>query len=47
MLDRAIQLYESGSSLRETADEVGVTRSAVRSALVEAGVQMRPVGSRA
>lgn len=41
-LRQAIDLYEGGHSLRAVAHEVGVSTSAVHSALTESGVRMRP-----
>lgn len=41
LLDAAQELYESGGSLRSVAAEVGVTRGALRAALVLAGVVIR------
>ena len=40
-LERAIDLYRAGASVRVVVGEVGASKSAVHSALVAAGVQMR------
>ena len=41
LLDQARNLYESGNSLRTVSAELGVTRGAVRDALLLAGVKIR------
>ncbi|MGW3472118.1 helix-turn-helix domain-containing protein [Saccharopolyspora sp. NPDC000995] len=46
-LDRAVRLYDNGKgpSIRELAREFRVSYSTMRTALVEAGVTMRPSGN--
>ena len=43
-VQRARECYEAGMSLRTVAAEVGVSRSTVHAALVEAGVEIRRPG---
>lgn len=44
--ERARELYESGLSEREVAEQMGLSKTRVHEYLVEAGVERRPVGSR-
>lgn len=42
--ERARELYESGLSEREVAEQMGLSKTRVHEYLVEAGVERRPVG---
>jgi transposase len=43
---RAKALYDEGMSVRQVADELGLTVSRTHTLLTEAGTQMRPRGPR-
>lgn len=45
--DKLVERYAAGVSMRSLAEEFGVSREAVRSALVDAGVEVRTPGRRA
>ena len=43
-LERAVELYNSGMSLRAVASEVDLSREAVRTGLLAAGIRLRAAG---
>ncbi|MFT3855102.1 MAG: hypothetical protein QM733_20560 [Ilumatobacteraceae bacterium] len=44
-LDQAAELYRSGQSLAKIAQTMGVSTKTIHTALRDAGVPMRPVGT--
>jgi Helix-turn-helix domain of resolvase len=44
-VERALKLYEQGSSLTTVAERLGVSARTAHAALRQSGVAMRPVGT--